>query len=395
MLGSYSARDRFCRSYSFRLVCVPLAVLAAASVAHAGLSYTLTDLGTLPGGSNSEPFAINDSGLIVGTAGIGTRNQAFIYGGGRAQAVPLPAGTSSEARGINGGVQIVGDYSSASGVPSNVVNAFLYSNSSVTVQTLPSLGGTQTLAYGINDAGQVVGYSTLSGNIGTHAFLYADGTMKDLGTLGGRDSLASAINQAGQVVGSAEPIGQGANGNLHAFLYTGGSMQDLGTLGGSSSQAKAVNDAGQVVGFSYLPGNALADAFLYTNGKMIDLGNFGGGSSGALGINDAGQVVGSAGAPGKGSRAFVSAGGAMYDLNGLVVNGAGYDLEAATGINSAGDIIVAATDPAGNYTSVLLMPNSLPPTPAAAPLPRAIWAVLAATPLSLLSRRVRRAIARG
>ena len=66
--------------------------------------------------------------------------------------------------------------------------------------TLP--GGSASAAYSINNSGQVVGYSTTSGN--NHAFLYSGGTMNDLGTLpGGDGSSANSINNSGQVVGSS------------------------------------------------------------------------------------------------------------------------------------------------------------------------------------------------
>ena len=61
---------------------------------------------------------------------------------------------------------------------------------------------TDSDAYGINDAGQVVGYShTAEG--ANHAFITGpDGMgMRDLGTLGGDYSYANGINDAGQVVG--------------------------------------------------------------------------------------------------------------------------------------------------------------------------------------------------
>src|SRR5215207_10175943 len=74
---------------------------------------------------------------------------------------------------------------------------------------------------------------TQTGDENSHAFLY-DSTngMKDLGTLGGTNSYAYGINDSGQVVGYSDT----ANSGPHAFLYdsTNG-MKDLGTLGGTNS----------------------------------------------------------------------------------------------------------------------------------------------------------------
>ena len=65
-----------------------------------------------------------------------------------------------------------------------------------------TLGGNNSYANGINDAGQVVGYSATAGGV-QHAFITGPNGMgmRDLGTLGGTDSFAYGINDAGQVVG--------------------------------------------------------------------------------------------------------------------------------------------------------------------------------------------------
>ena len=73
-------------------------------------------------------------------------------------------------------------------------------------------------------------------------------TLTDLGTLSGSYSYPVAINEAGQVIGSSTLAG---NASSHAFVWEGGVLTDLGTLGGSTSYSVAINEAGQVLGWSY------------------------------------------------------------------------------------------------------------------------------------------------
>jgi probable HAF family extracellular repeat protein len=127
---------------------------------------------------------------------------------------------------------------------------------------LGTLGGSTATATSINDAGQVVGFSLMTNNSGTRAFLYSGGKMTDIGSLGGPGygSSASGINNAGQVVGQSEV--KGTNGTLpqeHAFLFINGQMTDLNSLLPANSgwildNASAINNKGQIVGSMHKAG---------------------------------------------------------------------------------------------------------------------------------------------
>jgi len=114
-------------------------------------------------------------------------------------------GTRSEAYALNEQGQIVGYSTTATGAR----HAFLWTPG-VGMQDLGVLaGGLASAARGINDRGEVVGGSTLPSPVPTrnperHAFLWTPaGGMQDLGALGGEftSSVAFDINNAGQVVG--------------------------------------------------------------------------------------------------------------------------------------------------------------------------------------------------
>src|SRR5438105_7824958 len=94
-------------------------------------------------------------------------------------------------------------------------HAFIW-DSTNGMQAIGSLGG-GSYATGINDSGQVAGYSYLADNTTLHAFIWTSATgMTDLGTPGGAFSLAEGINSSGHVVG----FGQDADGDQIAFFWS-------------------------------------------------------------------------------------------------------------------------------------------------------------------------------
>jgi probable HAF family extracellular repeat protein len=247
--------------------------------------YKVIFLGTF-GGDQTVATAINDLNEVVGYSQLPGNTGAqhpFLYSHGKLIDLdPNAVSPVGAARGINHYGQVVGE-TDFLGVTHPVTHAFLYQRGKIIdLGTLAgSTGG--SLAFGINDSGDVVGTSIANGNF--VPFIYRNGIMSELGTNFTGEALA--INNLGQIVG----VGMTQSG---AFLYQNGSFIDLGTLGGTdppfaATDALAINNRGQIVGFSHLPNHGHAHAFLYENGAMKDLG---GNSSVAFGINDKSEVVG-------------------------------------------------------------------------------------------------------
>lgn len=252
-------------------------------------SNSMTDLGTLGGDPQSAAFAINSSGVIVGVSyALGDlQPRAFRWDNG----VKTNLG-AFVPRDINLAGDVVGIRTMASGVNGLawIDRACIHRNGVLT--TLGTLGGSNSYAYGISDAGEVVGSALLTNDQTMHAFRWNGGALVDLGTLGGTMSQAYAINNRRQITGMAET----ATGQPHAFRIT------LDASGGIA--------------------------------QKTDLGDLGNGGSCGYGINDAGTVVGASD-----GRAFLWNGRSMIDLNTRINANSGWQLAAATAINRRGDIV--------------------------------------------------------
>jgi probable HAF family extracellular repeat protein len=232
----------------------------------------IQDLGSVSG--TSWGSAINNNGQITGWFGQAGSEQMFLWsresGMQDLHVTAIPAD-------INDVGQIVGYYNNAQ------PHAFLWSQAAG-LQDLGTLGGCCSKAIGINNNGQVVGWSYTSAGAPPHPFLWTpDRGMQDLNF----DGQAFAINNTGQVVGE-HFIGA----NHVAFLWsetTG--LEDLGTLNGTDSAACDINDNGLVLGvsghsFLWTQASGMQDLDTLLGGQVLELG-----SCGNLTINNAGQIA--------------------------------------------------------------------------------------------------------
>lgn len=236
------------------------------------------------------------------------------------------------------------------------------------MRDLGTLGtGTNAEAVRINNYGEIIGNSYISSAPGacnnqeTGAFLWDRiHGMKNLGSFGGSCTLANDINDRGQVVGGSLVSGDRYE---RAYLWQKDSFRDLGgSLGGQNTGALAINQNGISVGFAYHRDENTYHATLWIRPEeMIDLGSVGDDPcSFAQGINEAGQVVGDS-TPNDCqafdvSRGFLWENGSIADLNALILEPSQLYIRYAYAINARGEIAVNGVDHNGLEQAALLIP---------------------------------------
>ncbi|PWU16938.1 MAG: hypothetical protein C5B50_12325 [Verrucomicrobia bacterium] len=317
----------------------------------------LVNLGTLGGAfeNQSEALGINNSGVIVGYSYFAPGYSRAVYwadAGSPAVNMGVPAGfDQSVAWKIN-------DFGAFVGWSTSRSNGITHATSWAGAQDLGTFGsfppGAQlnSAALGINAAGQVAGYA--EGYLADSSIpFFSSGAYWAPGasspsTLGLRGSVAYAINDSGEIVGYSS---RGFAAVLGSHGYE--SELVLPPDDAYGSIATGINASGQIIGyyessvdFRY-HGLFWPDAF----SPPVVLADLSGSVTIPRSINAAGQIVGYSGGntigllqlpsglSGPHAVLWLNATSPPIDLNSVVPAGTGLELTVAHGINDSGEIV--------------------------------------------------------
>jgi uncharacterized membrane protein len=220
-------------------------------------------------------------------------------------------------------------------------HAVIYFNQHVLDISKPGLGGANSVAFGNNPSGEVVGWANIAdvdprkedfcglqslgiatATASCRPFLWWGGQMIALPTLDnnhGNNGIAAGINDFGEVAGAAENTTPGCptqnpSASLNQYyqykpvLWRNHAIEELATVGGDPvGTALAINDKGEAAGMTGTCGafnlvlgyymNPLHAVLWEKDGTPIDLKSLGGNESSLVGtaakdINSRGHVVG-------------------------------------------------------------------------------------------------------
>jgi probable HAF family extracellular repeat protein len=332
-----------------------------------------------PGASFTTATGINPHGDIVGRYTASGVNHGFLLSGGEFTTIDYPGATFTGATAVNPRGDILGRC-----ILNGVSHGFLLrSNRGYTLTDLGIVGPPPAQGFYVTINSIVAGAATGSDDT-VHAVLWdskrSQNTIIAPG-LGGKNSLALGVNAAGQAVGEAQTstydpedfcgfkaMGLPSSGVCLPFVWQYGVMNPLPTLGGPNGAAEMINSRGFVAGLAETTGTDSGcpapqvhefKPVIWDQQRPHELPTFPGDKNGvAFAVNDSGGAVGASGDCSAFNpnllvnlqplHALLWEAGTWTDLGNLGGSGHGAGI-VALNLNSSGEV-VGASDLLGDAT---------------------------------------------
>jgi uncharacterized membrane protein len=265
------------------------------------------------------PSVISSSGVVAGTTEL--HRAAIWRRGAGVQELSVPEGFhSTEPVAIMKSGHIV---INALDAQARRHGAFVYSGHSVV-----ALVGDQTVAHGVSPSGVVLGEWAPQGKARSDAVYWNNNSPHSLGLCCG--GTIKAANGVGVMIGDAYD----EQGRYHAFVWSPSSGQRPVGPADHYSSAVAIDAAGHIliqVG---------REAYLEEAGKLRRLDLSAKFYNSVRSMNDCDVVVGGYGPDSDHYRAFIwTATAGFLDLESLVPEDSGWELESAAAVNDRGEIV--------------------------------------------------------
>jgi len=272
--------------------------LVAAVAAAPTLTFTYTDVHANKTALETDAYAVNNAGAIAGDY-IDSKNVQhgmIIHSGKQLTTVD---NTECEAALGTGGISFYGLNSKVEAAgwcisaKTGLDIAFVYSKGKFTPVDFPKSNGTQ--ATGINDKGEVVGLYLDSANA-THGFSKIGTKYTDISVKGETNTVAWGVNNAGQITVYAT----NSAGDFDAYLLTGKTFKNIDNpkaKGGLGTIVHTPAPNTKDIDGTYYNSAGAEMGWLLHNGKYYDVADPGDPTdTRADGLNDKAELVGRYGA---------------------------------------------------------------------------------------------------